>query len=71
MQETTPSEPSAMERTIDEIALQTLGIETLETRRSDSLDFHDLAVWKIRQALEAAYRRGGLRIRTLFWTAPA
>lgn len=33
-------------------------IETLETRRSDSLDFHDVAVWGIRAALNAAYERG-------------
>ena len=34
------------------------GLETLETRRSDSLDFHDTAVWAIKAALEAAYRAG-------------
>ena len=33
-------------------------IETLETRNSDSLDFHDVAVWAIRSALEAAYAAG-------------
>ena len=33
-------------------------IETLETRNSDRLDFHDLAVWAIRAALEAAYAAG-------------
>jgi hypothetical protein len=33
-------------------------IETLETRRSDSLDFHDVAVWELKSALEAAYRAG-------------
>jgi hypothetical protein len=45
-------------RTIDQIAKDVLGIETLETRNSDSLDFHDLAVWKIREALAAAYAAG-------------
>lgn len=35
-----------------------LGIETLETRNSDSLDFHDLAVWTVRAALDAAYAAG-------------
>jgi len=34
------------------------GIETLETRRSDSLDFHDLAVWTLREMLEKAYEAG-------------
>ena len=33
-------------------------IETLETRNSDRLDFHDVAVWAIRAALEAAYEAG-------------
>ncbi|OJF89671.1 hypothetical protein AX761_24130 [Rhizobium sp. 58] len=33
-------------------------IETLETRNSDVLDFHDVAVWAIRAALEAAYTAG-------------
>jgi hypothetical protein len=33
-------------------------IETLETRNSDRLDFHDVAVWAIRAALEAACAAG-------------
>jgi hypothetical protein len=33
-------------------------IETLETRNSDSLDFHDVAVWSIRAALEEAFAAG-------------
>ena len=40
------------------IAQQHLGIETLETRHSDSLDFHDTAVWCLRDALEAAFNAG-------------
>jgi hypothetical protein len=40
------------------IAQKHLGIETLETRKSDSLDFHDTAVWCIRDALEAAFKAG-------------
>ncbi len=35
-----------------------LRIETLETRRSDSLDFHDVAVWGLKDALHAAYQAG-------------
>ncbi len=35
-----------------------LGLETLEARKSDSLDFHDLAVWSVKEALEAAYEAG-------------
>ena len=41
-----------------QIAQQHLDVETLETRRSDRLDFHDLAVWSIKAALEAAYQAG-------------
>jgi hypothetical protein len=40
------------------IAQKTLGIETLETRKSDRLDFHDVAVWCLRDALEAAFKAG-------------
>jgi hypothetical protein len=35
-----------------------LGFDTLETRNSNRLDFHDVAVWQIREALEAAYEAG-------------
>jgi hypothetical protein len=45
-------------KTLAEIATRHLNLETLETRNSDSLDFHDMAVWSIRQALEAAYEAG-------------
>jgi hypothetical protein len=48
-----------MKKTIDRIARDILGLETLETRKWDSLDFHDLAVWSIKEALEAAYAAGG------------
>jgi hypothetical protein len=44
--------------TIAAIALDVLRIETLETRNSDRLDFHDVAVWSIRKALEKAYAAG-------------
>lgn len=44
--------------TLAEIAARHLHLETLETRNSDSLDFHDVAVWSIRAALEAAYEAG-------------
>ena len=40
------------------IAHKHLGIETLETRNSDRLDFYDCAVWCIRDALEAAFKAG-------------
>jgi hypothetical protein len=46
------------DKILAEIAARHLHLETLETRNSDSLDFHDLAVWSIRAALEAAYATG-------------
>src|SRR5579884_3837257 len=41
-----------------EIAKKHLSIDTLDSQRSDRLDFHDLAVWSIEQALEAAFQAG-------------
>ena len=43
-----------------EIARDVLGVETLEARKSDDLDFHDLAVWSIEKALKIAYEAGRL-----------
>ena len=40
------------------IAKEHLFIETLEERKSDSLDFHEVSVWGIQAALEAAYAAG-------------
>ena len=47
-----------MEKEIARIAKETLRIETLERRNSDSLDFYDCSVWGIKEALEAAYKAG-------------
>jgi len=44
--------------TLERIARETLNLETLKTRNSDSLDFHDVAVWRLRDALEAAFQAG-------------
>ena len=43
---------------LDEIAKKYLGIATLQTQNSDANDFHDLAVWSIRDALIAAFEAG-------------
>ena len=40
------------------IAQKHLGIETLQTRSADRLDFHDTAVWCLKDALEAAFKAG-------------
>ncbi|MEZ6233424.1 MAG: hypothetical protein R3B68_04470 [Phycisphaerales bacterium] len=49
---------TARDNAISRIAREALGLETLETRRMDRLDFHDLAVWTIKDALERAYEAG-------------
>ena len=54
---TTHTKP-APEALIFEIAAKHFFIETLETRSSDSLDFHDVAIWAIRAALEDAFEAG-------------
>ena len=62
MQTTNKERHGKKEPTVDEmlaaIAKAMLHIDTLETRKSDSLDFHDVAVWSVKAALEAAYRAG-------------
>ena len=49
---------STRDQQLQQIALDHLFIETLETRRSDSLDFHDVSVWAIKTALQAAFEAG-------------
>ncbi len=48
----------AMEKLLQKIALDHLFIESLETRNSDRLDFHDVSVWAVKSALLAAYEAG-------------
>jgi hypothetical protein len=47
-----------MNKLLEQIAKEHLFIETLETQNSDRSDFHDVAVWCIKSALEAAYAAG-------------
>jgi len=49
---------STQDELLQAIAKQVLGFETLKTRNSDELDFRDVAVWRIREALEQAYAAG-------------
>lgn len=44
--------------TIDKIALEHGGIHTLQSRDSDALDFHDIAVWTLEEMLHEAYEQG-------------
>ncbi len=54
--------PKATQQQIDQlltdIAKKHLNIETLKTRNSDGLDFHDVAVWCLKDALKSAYEAG-------------
>lgn len=47
-----------IDQLLAEIAKKHLNLETLETRNSDSLDFHDVAVWSLKEALQEAYKAG-------------
>lgn len=44
-----------------DIAEKILRVPVLEARMHDRLDFHELAVWEIKAALEAAYLVGKSR----------
>ena len=55
---TAASAKAPSEALLQEIAANHFRLETLETRNSDGLDFHDVAVWSIRAALEAAFAAG-------------
>ena len=49
---------SSRDLQLQKIALDHLFVATLETRSSDSLDFHDVSVWAIKTALQAAFEAG-------------
>ena len=53
--------PIPPEELLEEIARNHLGIQNLKTQNSDGLDFHDVAVWAIKSALEEAYKLGAMR----------
>jgi len=48
----------SLQKNLAQIAREHLRIESLETRRSDGLDFHDVSVWRVKAALHAAYDLG-------------
>ena len=59
MRRCTKTDPNAQrDALILEIAQRQFRLETLETRNWDRLDFHDVAVWAIRAALEEAFEAG-------------
>ena len=43
---------------LEKIALDHLFIQTLETQMSDRLDFHEVSVWGVKSALQAAFEAG-------------
>lgn len=47
-----------IEKKLETIAKEHLFMETLETRNSDGLDFHEVSVWGVKKALEMAYELG-------------
>ena len=54
-----PTDPVAQrEALLLDIAQRHFFLDTLETRNRDRLDFHDVAVWAIRDALAEAFEAG-------------
>tara|TARA_R110002049_G_scaffold257436_1_gene432875 strand:+ start:157 stop:366 length:210 start_codon:yes stop_codon:yes gene_type:complete len=58
MTQATKANTETPEALILEIATRHFFVETLETRNRDRLDFHDVAVWAMRAALEEAFEAG-------------
>ena len=63
MPQTTPQKTRrnptpTLDALLTRIAQEHLFIDTLETRNSDSMDFHDVSVWGVKEALLAAYQAG-------------
>jgi len=46
------------EEMLTKIANEVLNIETLEPQFCDDLDFHEVAVWEVKKALEKAFAAG-------------
>ncbi len=47
-----------IDKLLTQIAKQHLGIQTLEAQNADRLDFHEVSVWSLHDALRAAYEAG-------------
>ncbi|MBK8285763.1 MAG: hypothetical protein IPK97_13350 [Ahniella sp.] len=52
------TDTNAAQVAVAEAARRFLHIESLASRNADALDFHELAVWSIREALAAAFEAG-------------
>lgn len=64
-QEKAVTADDVMDQRLTLIAQEECAFETLETRHRDSLDFRDVAVWCLRNALVAAYRAGAEAVQTV------
>lgn len=51
-------EPIHLDALLTRIALQHLQIENLQTQKSDRLDFHEVSVGSLKDALKAAFEAG-------------
>lgn len=47
-----------IDETLEQLARDRMRVPTLHPRGRDDLDFYDLSVWTIREALRAAYDAG-------------
>ena len=47
-----------IDKLLADIVKRELRVATLDERKSDSLDFHEVDVWSLRRALRSAYRAG-------------
>lgn len=54
----TKKQEAQMIEIVTRIAQEELYVETLDRRWSDSLDFYDVSVWSLKEALEKAYQAG-------------
>ena len=48
----------SVEKKLEKIAKDVLFVETLETRNSNGIDFYDISVWGLKEALLHAYKLG-------------
>lgn len=59
MNHTTPAKNiTAPASVLEQIAREHFFVETLQTRHSDRLDFHEVSVWAMESALQAAFAAG-------------
>lgn len=49
---------ASIDTLLQQIAREHLRIDTLEARNQDQLDFHEVSVWSLQSALQAAYEAG-------------